>query len=125
MHVVTPIACQGNVRIPYQVSCTPKISIMGTANSSQSQMGLQGVNASIEALVNDTVGTLCATRYTTGPDANIAVIMGTGTNACYVESVCNIPKYKSKYLPRTPDMVVSPSPSIHSFLVHFASSSFY
>jgi hexokinase len=69
-------------------------------------MYLQGVNASIEALVNDTVGVLCATRYTSGPDANIAVIMGTGTNACYVEQIYNIEKYKSKYLPRTQDMVV-------------------
>lgn len=28
--------------------------------------------------MNDTVGVLCATRYTAGPDANIAVVMGTG-----------------------------------------------
>lgn len=74
---------------------------------------MQGVNASVEALVNDTVGVLCATRYTTGADANVAVIMGTGTNACYVERTHNIPKFKAKYLPRTPDMVVSyPSPPL-------------
>lgn len=39
---------------------------------------MQGVSASIEALVNDTVGVLCATRYVAGPDANVGVAMGTG-----------------------------------------------
>lgn len=38
----------------------------------------QGVHARVEALANDTVGVLSATRYTAGPDANVAVVMGTG-----------------------------------------------
>ena len=39
---------------------------------------LKGIEANVAALVNDTVGVLCATRYSFGPDANIAVVMGTG-----------------------------------------------
>ena len=46
---------------------------------------------SVAALVNDTVGTLVASAYTKrGCDAG--VIIGTGTNACYRESVRNITK---------------------------------
>lgn len=40
--------------------------------------------------MNDTVGVLCATRYTAGPDANVSVIMGTGiTKVLYFKSLSN------------------------------------
>lgn len=42
--------------------------------------------------VNDTVGTLAGGRYWNN-DVMIAVILGTGTNACYVERVENISKW--------------------------------
>ncbi len=48
----------------------------------ESSRYLQGIEANVAALVNDTVGVLCATRYTFGPDANIAVVMGTGELLC-------------------------------------------
>lgn len=41
--------------------------------------------------VNDTVGTLAGARYW-DDDVMVAVILGTGTNACYVECVDTIPK---------------------------------
>lgn len=44
--------------------------------------------------VNDTVGTLAGARYW-DDDVMVAVILGTGTNACYVECVDAIPKLKS------------------------------
>ncbi|KAJ3214272.1 hexokinase A [Clydaea vesicula] len=44
------------------------------------------------ALVNDTVGTLVSHAYT-DPQTNAGVILGTGTNAAYVELVKNIPKW--------------------------------
>jgi len=42
--------------------------------------------------VNDTVGTLAGGRYWNN-DVMIAVILGTGTNACYVERSENISKW--------------------------------
>ncbi|MBW2708859.1 MAG: hypothetical protein JRD04_06195 [Deltaproteobacteria bacterium] len=45
----------------------------------------------ITALANDTVGTLAARSYV-DPACDMGVIMGTGTNACYRESISNIEK---------------------------------
>lgn len=47
------------------------------------------LNARIVALVNDTVGTLMATAYTQ-PNTAVGMIVGTGTNACYLEKVKNL-----------------------------------
>jgi hexokinase len=47
----------------------------------------------VTALVNDTVGTLISHAYT-DPQTYVGVILGTGTNAAYVEKVENIPKWK-------------------------------
>ena len=44
----------------------------------------RGVDVRLEALVNDTVGTLVMRAYS-DPAAKIGVILGTGTNACYGE----------------------------------------
>ncbi len=41
------------------------------------------------ALLNDSVGTLAGACYE-DPNAKVGVILGTGTNACYVEQVANI-----------------------------------
>ncbi|RZC87098.1 hypothetical protein C5167_042028 [Papaver somniferum] len=46
---------------------------------------------SVTALVNDTVGTLAGARYKDS-DVKVAVILGTGTNACYIERTDVIPK---------------------------------
>ncbi|MCL7041166.1 hypothetical protein MKW94_009083 [Papaver nudicaule] len=50
---------------------------------------------SVTALVNDTVGTLAGARYKDG-DVKFAVILGTGTNACYIERMKAIPKLNSQ-----------------------------
>jgi hexokinase len=44
-----------------------------------------GLDVRVNALVNDTVGTLMAGAYR-DPRTRIGVIMGTGTNACYSEA---------------------------------------
>ncbi len=46
----------------------------------------------IKAIVNDTVGTLIAHAYS-DPQTYISVILGTGTNAAYVEKADNVPKW--------------------------------
>jgi hexokinase len=52
----------------------------------------KGVNIKVSALVNDTVGTLVTHAYR-DPHTYVAVILGTGTNAAYVERAANIPKW--------------------------------
>lgn len=51
----------------------------------------QQVPAILVALINDTTGTLIASAYV-DTTTRIGVILGTGCNAAYVESVGKIPK---------------------------------
>lgn len=51
----------------------------------------QRLDMRVSALVNDTVGTLAGAEYYDN-DAKVAVILGTGTNACYIEKLSAIPK---------------------------------
>ncbi|KAI8809664.1 hexokinase-domain-containing protein [Cladochytrium replicatum] len=46
----------------------------------------------VSALVNDTVGTLMAHAYS-DPQTHVGVILGTGTNAAYFESIDRVPKW--------------------------------
>ena len=46
----------------------------------------------VVALVNDTTGTQLAVGIN-DPDCHIGLILGTGTNACYIENLEAIPKY--------------------------------
>uniref|UniRef100_A0A1D1YNK5 Phosphotransferase n=1 Tax=Anthurium amnicola TaxID=1678845 RepID=A0A1D1YNK5_9ARAE len=68
-------------------------------------MEKQGLDMRVSALVNDTIGTLAGGRYY-DKDVAIAVILGTGTNAAYVERANAIPKWHG-LLPRSGDMVVN------------------
>ncbi|KAI3952301.1 hypothetical protein MKW92_013312 [Papaver armeniacum] len=51
----------------------------------------QGIDMRVAALVNDTIGTLAGGKYLNN-DIAAAVILGTGTNAAYVERVHAVPK---------------------------------
>ncbi|KAI8553678.1 hypothetical protein RHMOL_Rhmol05G0035200 [Rhododendron molle] len=57
----------------------------------------------VAALVNDTIGTLAGGRYD-NPDVIAAVILGTGTNAAYVERAHVSPKWHG-LLPKSGEMV--------------------
>ena len=62
-------------------------------------MFIQISNVDVVALVNDTTGTQMALGWG-NPDCYVGLILGTGTNACYMEQTSNIPKYtgdKSKH----------------------------
>ncbi|KAJ3132616.1 hexokinase A [Geranomyces variabilis] len=50
------------------------------------------INIHVTALVNDTVGTLVSHAYR-DPQTYVGVILGTGTNAAYVERISAIPKW--------------------------------
>ncbi|KAK4343410.1 hypothetical protein RND71_036504 [Anisodus tanguticus] len=64
-----------------------------------------GLDVRVSALVNDTVGTLAGGRYN-NPDVIAAVILGTGTNAAYVERAHAIPKWHG-LLPKSGEMVIN------------------
>ncbi|XP_055831757.1 hexokinase-2 isoform X1 [Solanum dulcamara] len=63
------------------------------------------IDMRVSALVNDTVGTLAGGRFT-NKDVSIAVILGTGTNAAYVERAQAIPKWHGP-LPKSGEMVIN------------------
>lgn len=52
-----------------------------------------GIDMRVAALVNDTVGTVAKARFS-NPDVIAGVILGTGTNAAYVEHANAIPKWQ-------------------------------
>ncbi|XXG64334.1 hypothetical protein AAC387_Pa05g2316 [Persea americana] len=68
-------------------------------------MEKQGLDMRVAALVNDTIGTLAGGRYYNNGVA-IAVIMGTGTNAAYIERAHAIPKWHG-LLPKSGEMVIN------------------
>ncbi|THU51075.1 hypothetical protein C4D60_Mb06t27200 [Musa balbisiana] len=59
----------------------------------------------IESTVNDTIGTLAGARYYDN-DVIVGVILGTGTNAAYVERANAIPKWHG-LLPKSGEMVIN------------------
>ncbi|MQL81968.1 hypothetical protein Taro_014433 [Colocasia esculenta] len=65
----------------------------------------KGLDMHVSALVNDTIGTLAGGRYY-DEDVVIAVILGTGTNAAYVECANAIPKWHG-LLPKSGEMVIN------------------
>ncbi|KAG8380029.1 hypothetical protein BUALT_Bualt07G0151000 [Buddleja alternifolia] len=65
----------------------------------------KGVEMRVAALVNDTIGTLAGGRYTNN-DVAVAVILGTGTNAAYIERAQAIPKWHGP-LPKSGEMVIN------------------
>ncbi|KAK6115231.1 hypothetical protein DH2020_007500 [Rehmannia glutinosa] len=81
------------------IKWTKGFAVSGTAGKDvvvclNEAMKRQELNMRVSALVNDTVGTLAGARYW-DDDVMVAVILGTGTNACYVERVDAIPKLHS------------------------------
>ncbi|XP_042481922.1 hexokinase-1-like [Macadamia integrifolia] len=65
----------------------------------------QNLDMRVTALVNDTIGTLAGGRYYDN-DVAVAVILGTGTNAAYVERAQAIPKWHG-LLPKSGEMVIN------------------
>jgi len=53
------------------------------------------INISVEALVNDTPGTMMAGAYK-NPNVAAGLILGTGTNLCFLQTVAQAPKLQDK-----------------------------
>lgn len=64
-----------------------------------------GLDMRVSALINDAVGTLAKGRYSNS-DVIAAVILGTGTNAAYVEQASAIPKWQG-LLPKSGEKVIN------------------
>jgi hexokinase len=62
------------------------------------------VHVHVEAVVNDTVGTLMARRRGE-PNTVAGIILGTGTNGCYIEDLARLPKWAGS--PRAGRMCVN------------------
>ncbi|KAK7837016.1 hexokinase-2, chloroplastic [Quercus suber] len=85
------------------IKWTKGFAVSGTAGRDvvaclNEAMDRQGLDMRVSALVNDTVGTLAGARYW-DDDVMVAVILGTGTNACYVERMDAIPKLQGHVSP--------------------------
>lgn len=65
----------------------------------------KSLNINVTALVNDTVGTLISHAYV-DTATYMGVILGTGSNAAYVERIENIPKWKGPP-PSTGEMIIN------------------
>ncbi|KAF3446774.1 hypothetical protein FNV43_RR11954 [Rhamnella rubrinervis] len=82
------------------IKWTKGFAVSGTAGRDvvaclNEAMERQGLDMRVSALVNDSVGTLAGARYW-DDDVMVAVILGTGTNACYVERLAAIPKLQGQ-----------------------------
>ncbi|KAI4983296.1 hypothetical protein ZWY2020_023788 [Hordeum vulgare] len=80
------------------IKWTKGFAVSGTAGKDvvaclNAAMERQGLDMSVSALVNDTVGALARAHYW-DEDVMVAVILGTDTNACYIERRESIPKLR-------------------------------
>ncbi|MBA0671994.1 hypothetical protein Goklo_029093 [Gossypium klotzschianum] len=85
------------------IKWTKGFAVSGTAGKDvvaclNEAMDRKGIDMRVSALVNDTVATLAGARYW-DDDVMVAVILGTGTNACYVERMDCIPKLQGEFSP--------------------------
>ncbi|XP_054160018.1 hexokinase type 2-like [Oppia nitens] len=65
-------------------------------NSLKKKTQFNNAFVDIVALINDTTGTLMSCAHK-NPNCNIGLIVGTGTNACYIEQLDRIDKWPSNY----------------------------
>jgi len=66
----------------------------------------ENIPVEVVVLANDTVGTMVAHGYK-DVNCDIGVILGTGTNACYLEKISNIPKFTGKTSKALDEMIVN------------------
>ncbi|GLT92013.1 hypothetical protein SLE2022_098720 [Rubroshorea leprosula] len=85
------------------IKWTKGFAVSGTAGKDvvaclNEAMERQGLDMQVSALVNDAVGTFAGAKYW-DDDVMVGVILGTGTNACYVERMDSIPKLHGSFSP--------------------------
>lgn len=60
-------------------------------------MSFKDIDIDVVAVLNDTVGTLMACAFKEN-SCEVGVIVGTGTNACYMEKIANCEKLEDEHL---------------------------
>lgn len=60
---------------------------------------MQDIDVDVTAVVNDTTGTLMSCAYQ-DRECRVGVIVGTGTNACYMESLENVETVDGEFDPK-------------------------
>lgn len=75
--------------------CTSGVEGKNVVELLQKEFDSRGIQLEIAALCNDTVGTLVR-EYFNDNKAQVGVILGTGSNACYWEKKKNIPKFQGE-----------------------------
>jgi len=72
-----------------------------------SSLSKKGISVNISALIDDTVGTLLTGCYShVDAFCFCGVIVGTGSNCCYIERISNIPKLSNLELTEKPEFMV-------------------
>ena len=77
----------------YVCSGVEGVDVGSLLRAALSRAGLSASAVSVEAVINDTTGCLLACAYKR-PDCAVGVILGTGTNASYVEDTRNVEIYE-------------------------------
>lgn len=72
----------------------------------QDALDERDVHVRVNAIVNDTVGTLVASSYLE-PTSQMGLILGTGTNSAYYELTKNIPKLAPEYRAKFEEMAIN------------------
>jgi len=72
----------------------------------QTALNKRQIHVQVNALVNDTVGTLTTSSYIE-PSSQLGVILGTGTNAAYYELTKNIPKLPEAIRNQSEEMAIN------------------
>lgn len=72
----------------------------------QKELDDRGIWVKVNAIVNDTVGTLAASGYA-NPSSQVGLILGTGTNAAYYELTENITKLKPEVINASKEMIIN------------------
>ncbi|KAI0243619.1 hypothetical protein L0F63_003450 [Massospora cicadina] len=72
----------------------------------QDALDQRDVPVRVNAIVNDTVGTLVSSSYLE-PSSQIGLILGTGTNSAYYELTKNIPKLAPEYRENYEEMAIN------------------
>ena len=101
---------QFNIKNAYLIQWTKGFNTSGVEGQDigkllQDALTRQGLSVEVTAIVNDTVGALIAHSYA-DPSTYIGAIIGTGTNAAYLERIEEIPKWEGPN-PSTGEMIVN------------------
>ena len=93
-HAASKVLGTSWLTIVHWINC-PLLEV-SQLNIKTAVFNFQNASVDVVALVNDTTGTMMSCAFN-NPDVSAGLILGTGTNACYMESLDNVPKWTGDY----------------------------